>query len=356
MPLDFLVSYDFLKTYLRKGSIGADDRARSEVWAISTSLPRPTEAEKAKKDISVKDIFQDNSTSAASIFKSLCAEHALKLERYTHLDPNDCDERAYINDTSSLLIELLKDKTNGFQSPDFFKPLFRMVIKLIRRADISFLIASDLLLNKNNKYVEASQDGVTKCCIIFRSLLADHMPKTCEQLTNLGALKDQYLELMFSDFFVELLPEPAVLRCVDAYLLEGVKVLYRYALALIEGYKRMIKKGAYFTGEEFWVAVKTDSFNCGGVLPWKLLYIPEKLPPSGGGGSPHSPPPSGALTSNLAFHRNAELIHKHAFQSGTESMLELKKKWAGQHATTQKIKSYDGLASDCVARSRSDEK
>ena len=63
-----------------------------------------------------------------------------------------------------------------------------------------------------------------------------YLPKTYLSLTTIGALDERYLNLMFVDFFVEILPENLVLRIVDAYLLEGVKVLYRFGLGLIKGY------------------------------------------------------------------------------------------------------------------------
>ena len=63
-----------------------------------------------------------------------------------------------------------------------------------------------------------------------------YLPKTYLSLTTIGALDEKYLNLMFVDFFVEILPENLVLRIVDAYLLEGVKVLYRFGLGLIKGY------------------------------------------------------------------------------------------------------------------------
>lgn len=46
------------------------------------------------------------------------------------------------------------------------------------------------------------------------------MPKTYEALNALKALDDQYLNLMFMDFFKTILPKATVLRLVDSYLLE----------------------------------------------------------------------------------------------------------------------------------------
>lgn len=70
----------------------------------------------------------------------------------------------------------------------------------------------------------------------FKEMLKKYLPKTYLSLTTIGALDDKYLNLMFVDFFIEILPENLVLRIMDAYLLEGVKVLYRFGLGLIKGY------------------------------------------------------------------------------------------------------------------------
>jgi hypothetical protein len=46
---------------------------------------------------------------------------------------------------------------------------------------------------------------------------------------------------------------------MDSFLLEGVRVLYRYGLALIKGYKLHIKKREYQTGIQFWRSVQADA-------------------------------------------------------------------------------------------------
>lgn len=92
----------------------------------------------------------------------------------------------------------------------------------------------------------------------FREMLRSFMPKTYTVLKTIGALEDKYLSVLFVDFFVEIFPPHILLPLLDAYFLEGVKILYRYALALIAGYKGNIKAGRYSTAKEFWLAVKAD--------------------------------------------------------------------------------------------------
>ncbi len=109
------------------------------------------------------------------------------------------------------------------------------------------------------------------------------MPHTFLSLTQLGALDDKYLTLMFVDLFVEILPERVVLALMDAFLLEGSKILYRFGVALITGYKAQLKSRKYATAKAFWTAVKADAVavsageNC--VMLFKTLGTEEGLPP-----------------------------------------------------------------------------
>lgn len=64
---------------------------------------------------------------------------------------------------------------------------------------------------------------------------------------------------MFVDFFRTLLPRQSVLSLLDAYLLEGWRILLRYGLSLIKGYKAQIKARRFGTGEDFWHAVQASA-------------------------------------------------------------------------------------------------
>jgi hypothetical protein len=55
------------------------------------------------------------------------------------------------------------------------------------------------------------------------------------------------------------LPRQSVLALLDAYLLEGWRILLRYGLSLIKGYKAQIKARRFSSGEEFWQAVQASA-------------------------------------------------------------------------------------------------
>jgi hypothetical protein len=43
---------------------------------------------------------------------------------------------------------------------------------------------------------------------------------------------------------------------MDGYLIDGVKTLYRYGLALLKMFKKEIKSNAYKSGADFWNSMK----------------------------------------------------------------------------------------------------
>lgn len=99
----------------------------------------------------------------------------------------------------------------------------------------------------------------------------------------MGALEDKYLNMIFIDLFVEIFPSNVVLRIMDAFLLEGIKILFRYGLALIRGYKTQLKEGIYLTATDFWLSVKADATSdagrTGATMLYKSLGREEVLPP-----------------------------------------------------------------------------
>lgn len=55
---------------------------------------------------------------------------------------------------------------------------------------------------------------------VFKQIVKNFIPKTFAALESIEGLDNQFLNLMFMDFFKTLLPKETVLRIVDSYLLE----------------------------------------------------------------------------------------------------------------------------------------
>ena len=103
-------------------------------------------------------------------------------------------------------------------------------------------------------------------CLLFafRQLLLGSMPATADILLRMGALDDIYLNLLFLDWFRNVLPTTSVLRMTDAFLLEGEKILIRYGVALVRGYKRAVKRLEYVNADAFWSAIQKDKLSNNG--------------------------------------------------------------------------------------------
>ena len=109
------------------------------------------------------------------------------------------------------------------------------------------------------RYVQTTALAHGSRLYTFTEVLRRYLPKTANILDDIGALQPQFLNLMFVDFFRTLLPRQSVLSLLDAYFLEGWRILLRYGLSLIKGYKAQIKARRFGTGEDFWHAVQASA-------------------------------------------------------------------------------------------------
>lgn len=131
---------------------------------------------------------------------------------------------------------------------------------------VVYLLVCELLQRPSLYETFFSPHRLHVMCHTFVKLLSSFMPRTFQALNSIEALNEEYLSLIFNDFFVELLPPVVLQAFLDAFLFEGCKILYRYALALIFIYKHPIKRGHFKTGEQFWVKVKSDAYKAAGIL------------------------------------------------------------------------------------------
>lgn len=199
----------------------------------------------------------------------------ISMSKYQPIDPTEM-----IDSVTKNLVYFLKHKKHV--DTYFLNPLIRIIVKETRRIDLTYLVVQDLL-EKKQKYIDPTFEGNFITTYTFVEMVKEYMPQTHGSLSRIGALDDKYLNMIFVDFFVEILPEAQVLRIVDAYLVEGVKVLFRYGLALIKGYKDLIKSDKYETAKDFWVSVKADAIAVSSTFDIPLLFkaigTEEHLPP-----------------------------------------------------------------------------
>lgn len=260
------IGYSSLKQLLRNGL--KTNESRNYWWPILTDV-------KSQAYINeYPDVIE-----AAEKLHVLISEPLLDHKSMSKIQPTE--ETELIENVAKNLIYVLK-RNKKIEEVDYFQSISRILVKELRRIDVCYMIASNLLGNQD-KFCAVSYEGNHCNIFAFKEMLKNYLPKTYLSLTTIGALDEKYLNLMFVDFFTEILPENLVLRIVDAYLLEGVKVLYRFGLGLIKGYKNLIKTGKYETAKDFWVSVKADAISIAlsndESLLFKTLGLPESLPP-----------------------------------------------------------------------------
>mmetsp|Transcript_43673 Transcript_43673/g.105341 ORF Transcript_43673/g.105341 Transcript_43673/m.105341 type:complete len:591 (+) Transcript_43673:51-1823(+) len=85
----------------------------------------------------------------------------------------------------------------------------------------------------------------------FLDILAKLHPSTSKTISEHG-ISDDYANAIFADFFQTILPEEGVLRIMDIYTLEGMKVLFRVGVAFAVLFHRQWKEGACYKSDDCW--------------------------------------------------------------------------------------------------------
>lgn len=162
----------------------------------------------------------------------------------------------YINPFDSILIGNILLKQNKIDDLRIVEDLIAIIESVMNNHELTFLILTDLL-SHSNKYLCESRDKLRQRVYTFKNILSVYMPKTFTVLNSILALEDDFLVSIFTSFFTRMLPNDVVLRIIDSYLLEGIKIIYRYGLALFRLHKRKIKSKVFTSGNNFWNFIET---------------------------------------------------------------------------------------------------
>ena len=101
----------------------------------------------------------------------------------------------------------------GVEEPLLLNSIITIIASIIESVDISHLILCDILSNAS-KYVTLNTSHHKRRLFVFKTLLSYYLPKTYAVLDQLKALDDQYLNLMFVDFFITLLPKKVLILLI----------------------------------------------------------------------------------------------------------------------------------------------
>mmetsp|Transcript_2681 Transcript_2681/g.4027 ORF Transcript_2681/g.4027 Transcript_2681/m.4027 type:complete len:590 (-) Transcript_2681:164-1933(-) len=138
--------------------------------------------------------------------------------------------------------------------PLMLQPLILHLSETICNTAILFSMMCDIL-DRPQWFIQPSLSHHRARLAVFRSQVQRILPTTYGVLDSIGALEEKGLNIIFVDLLTTVLPPEAADVVMDMFLLEGIKAIFRYGLALIKLHKQQIKGGIYCTGDEFWGAM-----------------------------------------------------------------------------------------------------
>lgn len=130
---------------------------------------------------------------------------------------------------------------------DILKNIIRIIILVIPSNDICFHLCSNIISLKKNYWIPLNYNEHQLRLQIFHEVLKDYLLLQdygikYDDLIKYGILKDIFLNHIFLNFFLTLLPYGSVLRIMDMFLLEGSVILHRFGMGLIIHYLYLLKQ------------------------------------------------------------------------------------------------------------------
>jgi hypothetical protein len=89
-------------------------------------------------------------------------------------------------------------------------------------------------------------------CKAFADVLTRLHPQTAAAMASNGSLSPTGLDPIFKHFFLPILPYENVLRIMDIYTYEGFKVIFRFGVALLCLFKRVLKENVIDDATVWW--------------------------------------------------------------------------------------------------------
>jgi len=222
--------------------------------------------------------FNSHVRAVQTRFRSVCLSFNLTTGLEELPQPDEFD----VSGETSLLLQLLAhtQRTGGQlrlsnEELSLVSPIVWHLLLLNHRREVAFCAVQDVLRSAkcNNEtsgrslYTLSEQRISTET---LRRLLALAMPRTHAVLIEMDALSNESLAFIFVAIFYPLLRTEHADRVLDCFLLEGEKILFRFALAFFSLYKKRIKDRLWPTGEIFWLYVQSDEAR--NTIDFEALY------------------------------------------------------------------------------------
>mmetsp|Transcript_16787 Transcript_16787/g.25232 ORF Transcript_16787/g.25232 Transcript_16787/m.25232 type:complete len:518 (+) Transcript_16787:161-1714(+) len=174
-----------------------------------------------------------------------------------NLEWNEMEEGEVAKEVMQMLI-----RQYHMPEPGLVASLVRTLSAVLSNRAILFSTCCDIM-GRPGWFISPEPASHRLKLFTFRELGKRIIPQTYSQLDAIGALTDTYLNIILVDMMAPVLTPEQCNKVLDAYLIDGVKTLYRYGLGLFKMFKDQIKKKVYKTGEQFWSAMR--AYHLGGI-------------------------------------------------------------------------------------------
>jgi hypothetical protein len=196
------------------------------------------------------------------------AELALQKYEWARKNAKQLPDLFELNSLSGRVDEImvLLGTQYDIEEPGLIKAVVSILVTFLPSPEVAFSTSCDLL--DRQEWFVAPQTGRHRMKLYsFKTLVKNYLPKSAEDLDNIGGFAEEFLNKIFLDFFMPLLPIPDAAKIFDAFLLEGYKVLHRFGLALLFLCRENI--GTNLSGHEFWDIVRR---RCHSDIKWSKLH------------------------------------------------------------------------------------
>ena len=266
-------------------------------------------------------------------------------------DLPDLFDPASANDQTYDIVLMLGSQYD-LEEPGLIVPVVGMLSLFIPSPEIVFGTACDIL-DRQEWFVSPSASRHRMKLFSFRQLVSNFLPKEAAYLESIGAFEDEYLNLIFLDFFMPLLSTMYCAKIFDIFLLEGYKILHRFGLALISLTREKLETDLISTGLEYWNMVKSV-FDSGEVVWTKVVSTAFAIGPNA-----LSKLSSGTTSLTRAALVRYEVMAKNALGDALHRPLNLNYKDSTKRTSTANVLSANAvegvsklLDSNCGARLR----
>jgi hypothetical protein len=238
------ISYRELKKYCRKG---LSNEARLYWWPF---LPRITSKTIIARYPNIAEISKNKYMK-------------LNMKEYVDSSKDDCESTEECVNPSQQIDDMLNVLVTQYDlsEPGLVKAVLVIISNVIYPSDLCFHTICDII-DRADWYISLSSSKHHLKLFAFKELLSKYMPSSIDRLQEIGALEEEYLNLIFVDLFYSLMPMVYVSRIMDIFLLEGSKVLHRFGLGVIYMMSNfLLHNDEITTGKLYWNAMKDHMYN-----------------------------------------------------------------------------------------------